>query len=58
VPPDPMMDRIMDPGTYRPCRCTAGESCDKPAVPGDMFCAGCLRYCLPRYQLHVEAPGA
>jgi hypothetical protein len=54
VQPDPIMDRIMDPGTYRSCRCTVGEPCVKPALPGDLFCAGCLSYCLPRYQLPLE----
>ena len=56
--PDPIMDQIMDPCTYRPCRCTAGESCDGPALPGDLFCAGCLLYCVPRFQLPVEAARA
>lgn len=56
--PDPIMDLIMDPDTYRPCRCTAMEPCIKPAVPGDLFCAGCLLYCLPRYQLPLEIPRA
>ena len=52
--PDPIMDRIMDPDTYRPCRCTVKEPCVKPAVPGDLFCAACLLYCVPRYQLPLE----
>lgn len=53
--PDPMLDRIMDPNTYRPCRCTVREPCVKAAAPGDLFCPACLLYCLPRYQLPLEA---
>jgi hypothetical protein len=47
---DPIMDRIMDTDNPPPCRCDRGCPCVRPAIPGDLLCAGCIAYCVPLAQ--------
>jgi hypothetical protein len=47
---DLIMERIMDLDNPLPCRCDRGEPCVRPAIPGDLLCAGCVVYCVPLAQ--------